>query len=299
MSELSIPVEGAVLSARVTQPADGLAPALVAVHGAERGLRDWYLYEHLHVVLPSAGIAAVTFDRRGEGGSTGESSRGRFNQQADDALVVIAHIQELSGIAANRVGLWGISQGAWVAPLAATLSSDVAFLVLLASIGVAPGEQMLWAARYQAGREYGEEAGESAARIWSLAFDWMRGGDRGPLEAAVAKGRNARWWPKALFPDEIPGDEEREAVREELDFDPAPVFAQVRVPALLFYGDEDEWIPVDESIAAWREARGDAVQVAVIAGTGHEPAVGEAVSPQYEQTMLEWLRRLPDVADGD
>jgi uncharacterized protein len=108
-----------------------------------------------------------------------------------------------------------------------------------------------------------------------------------------ARGRKAEeWWGKAFFPDEVPGDEAREEVREELDFDPAPVFAQVRVPTLLFYGDEDEWIPVDESIAAWREARGDALDVTVVAVTGHEPADGEVVSPLYEQAMLEWLQRV-------
>ena len=49
---------------------------------------------------------------------------------ADDALVV------LRAVDAERVGLAGYSQGGWVAPIAATLSDDVAFLVL--------GETFLW-----------------------------------------------------------------------------------------------------------------------------------------------------------
>ena len=36
MSEVSIPVEGAVLAARISVPAEGPAPAVVALHGAER-----------------------------------------------------------------------------------------------------------------------------------------------------------------------------------------------------------------------------------------------------------------------
>jgi hypothetical protein len=289
---LSIPVEGAVLSARLTESVDGPAPALVALHGAERGLADWYLYEHLHAVLPQAGIAVLTFDRRGEGGSTGESSRGKFTQQAEDALAVIEHLEQVPGIAEGRVGLWGISQGGWVAPLAATLSSRVAFLVLVASVGVTPGEQMRWTAQFQAGRAYGDDAGEQAGRVWSLVLDWMRGANREPLEAAVAEGKGEEWWPKVFLPDEIPGDEARDEVRDELDFDPEPVFAGVKVPTLLFYGDQDEWIPVPESIATWRRVQGDDVPVTVIAGTGHEPAVDEVVSPLYERTMLEWLRRV-------
>lgn len=290
-TDLSIPVEDAVLVATVSRPDGESPPALVALHGAERGVRDWYLYEHLHRVLPPAGVAAVTFDRRGEGASTGEPSRGRFTQQAEDALAVIDHVCRVADLDPERTGLWGISQGGWVAPLAATMSPRASFLVLVASCGVTPGEQMRWTAGFQTGREFGAEAGAEAERVWALALDWMRGGDREPLEAAVGAAKAERWWPKACFPDKVPEDGARAEVQAELDFDPAPVFAQVRVPTLLVYGDQDEWIPVEESLAVWREARGDELDVLIVPGTGHEPAVGETVSPLYEQTLLDWLRK--------
>jgi hypothetical protein len=170
------------------------------------------------------------------------------------------------------------------------MSDRVAFLVLLASCGVTPGEQMRWTAGFQTTRALGEEAGAEAQRLWDHALDWMRGGDRAPLEAAVAEGRTKPWWKTAWFPEEVPGDEARDAVRSELDFDPAPVFARVRVPTLLVYGDEDEWIPVDESLAAWREARGDEIDIVIVLGTGHEPAHGEDVSSEYEESLETWLR---------
>jgi dipeptidyl aminopeptidase/acylaminoacyl peptidase len=288
--DLSVPVEGAVLTATVSMPDEGPAPALVALHGAERGLRDWYLYEHLHQVLPPAGVAAVTFDRRGEGASTGEPSRGRFTQQAEDALAVVDHVCASAGLDSDRIGLWGISQGGWVAPLAATLSSRVSFLVLVASCGVTPGEQMRWTAGFQTRREFGDEAGAEAERLWSLVLDWMRGGDRRPLEAAAVEAKGKPWWPKACFPDEVPDDAAREEARSELDFDPAPVFSRVQVPVLLVYGDQDEWIPVEESVATWQEARGGEVDILVVPGAGHEPVVDGTVSPLYEQKLLAWLR---------
>jgi pimeloyl-ACP methyl ester carboxylesterase len=151
---------------------------------------------------------------------------------------------------------------------------------------------MRWTAGFQAGREYGEDAGEAASRVWELGLDWMRGADREALVQAVAEGSTQEWWPKAFFPAEVPGDEARDEVRDELDFDPEPVFSAVSVPTLLFYGDQDEWIPVPESIATWRRALGDKAELLVIEGVGHEPAVDEAVSPLYEQTMLDWLRRV-------
>src|SRR5918999_5000103 len=113
--------------------------AIVALHAAGEGTRKGLLYEHLHEVLPRAGIGVVTFDRRGEGESTGDASRGRFRAQAEDALAVA------DAIDVERVGLWGYSQGGWVAPIAATMSERVAFLVLVASVGVTPSEQMRYA----------------------------------------------------------------------------------------------------------------------------------------------------------
>ena len=93
--------------------------AIVALHGAGEGTRDSPVYLHLHELLPPAGIGVVTFDRRGEGESAGDVTRGRFALQVEDALAV------MDAIDAAHVGLWGISQGGWIAPLAAAASDEV------------------------------------------------------------------------------------------------------------------------------------------------------------------------------
>ena len=45
-----------------------------------------------HTLLPPAGIGVVTFDRRVEGESTGDSTRGRFALQTEDAPAVVEAI---------------------------------------------------------------------------------------------------------------------------------------------------------------------------------------------------------------
>jgi uncharacterized protein len=289
VSDIWVPREdGVVLAASLTLPERTPAPALVAVHGAEAAVREYPLYRHLHAVLPKAGFAAVTFDRRGEGDSTGEPSAGRFDLLADDAVAVVEHVAGLDEIDADRIGLWGISQGGWVAPLAATRSGRVAFLVLVASIGVSPAEQMREAVPRQlrlAG--YGDDAValERAAR--AELEDVVHG--RGSAERAQAlldQARRQQWWPLAYLPDHVLEGEERRGWIEEMDFDPEPVFARVRVPTLLFFGEDDEWIPLEESIQAWRRGRGDDVEIVRLPGVGHEP-IG---SREYEDVMLEWLR---------
>src|SRR4029079_16813371 len=85
MEELLIDCDGFSIAATAS-PAG--PTARVALHGAGEGTRDSPLLRHLHELLPPHGIGVVTFDRRGEGESTGHATRGRFDLQADDAPAV-------------------------------------------------------------------------------------------------------------------------------------------------------------------------------------------------------------------
>jgi pimeloyl-ACP methyl ester carboxylesterase len=264
--------------------------AIVALHGAGDVTREGLPYEHLHRVLPPAGIGVVTFDRRGEGESTGDSSRGRFQVQSADALAV------LDAIDVGRVGLWGLSQGAWIGPMAAVASDRVAFLVLIASTGVTPSEQMMYATAQQlrlAG--YGEEVVSRALDLRRRFEDWVHGigrehGDelRADLLAALDED-----WSGQLFLPPVLFDEEGCALWiEEMDFDPKPVFAQVRVPTLAFYGEADSWTPVQPSVEAWREARGGDVELVVIPQAEHDLSLPDGtLAPEYERRLVDWLTR--------
>jgi uncharacterized protein len=286
MEELRVERDGASLAVSYSPAGEA---AVVAVHGAGVGTRDWYLYRHLHELLPLAGIGVATFDRRGDGDSTGEPSRGNFTLQADDAITV----GEALGV--PEFGIWGISQGGWVGPVAATRSDRVAFLVLLASCGVSPAEQMRFATAEQLRRAgYGDEVVTRALALRERAESWIRAERVAGLDRELAAAADEPWWRHVFLPPSLPPEAEADAVRralaDELFFEPEPVFAQVRVPTLLFYGDQDEWIPVEPSIAAWRRARGDEVEIVVIPGTGHEPTVeDEEVVPEYERALVAWL----------
>jgi pimeloyl-ACP methyl ester carboxylesterase len=287
VDEVRIESEGSTLVGSYS-PAG--STAVVALHGAGEGTRDWYLYRHLHDVLPPAGIGVLTFDRRGEGASSGDPSRGAFLVQADDALAFA------NAIDADRVGLWGISQGAWVAPLAATRSTDVAFLVLLASTGVTPADQMRYAVAEQIRRTgFDEEAVSRAVALRDDAEMWVRDGDVRDLDGQLAAAAREPWWNLAFLPESLPPEDEadsaRRAIAEEMFFEPEPVFAQVRVPTLLFYGDDDSWTPVAPSVEAWRRARGDQVEIVILPETGHEPTLPSgAISDQYQRTLIDWIQ---------
>jgi uncharacterized protein len=285
MEELRIERDGVSLAGSYS-PAG--ATAIVALHGAGEGTRDFPLYRHLHEVLPPVGIAVATFDRRGEGESTGDSSRGRFELQVADALAV------LEAIDAERVGLWGISQGGWIGPLAAATSDEVAFLVLIASTGVTPAEQMMYAVEKQlllAG--YGEDVVPRALDLRRRFEDWVH--TRAPepdekLAADLWAGLHEPWWSQVWLPPTLLDEEGLRLWIEEMDFDPRPIFGRVGVPTLLFYGEADSWTPVEPSVEAWRAARGSEVDIVVVRGAEHDLMLPDGtLAPQYERTLVEWL----------
>lgn len=257
--------------------------ALVALHGAGGGTRDSSpLYRHLHETLPSIGVGVATFDRRGEGESEGEVTRGRFDAQARDALAVA------NALGAERVGLWGISQGAWVAPLAATLSDDVAFVVTIAATGVTPAEQMIYSNRRAlelAG--YGPDAVERVTALRREIAAWAHDAGPAPDLAAVA---NEPWFPLTYLPPMRPADFDDDLKHSwvsEMDFDPIPVFAAVRVPVLAFIGERDSVSPVEPSVAAWPQEN---ATVVVVSDAEHDLSLPDGtLAPAYEQTLVDWL----------
>jgi len=263
---------------------------IVALQGAGEGTRDFRSYTHLHDLLPPAGIGVVTFDRRGEGESTGDSSRGRFEVQVDDALAV------LRAVDAADIGLWGISQGGWIGPLAAAASDEVKFLVLVASTGVTPSEQMMYAVERQlrlAG--YGDDVVERALDLRRRFEDWIH--TRAPepdeqLAADLWAGLDEDWWGQVWLPPTLLDEESRRLWIEEMDYDPRPAIAQVRVPTLLFYGDADSWTPVEPSVEAWRAAAGADVEIVVIPGAEHDLTMPDgSFAPEYEAKLVDWLTR--------
>lgn len=287
MRDLRVEHEGISLAASYSPAGE---TALVALHAAGEGTREGLLYEHLHAVLPSAGIGVVTFDRRGEGESTGDASRGRFEVQARDALAVLEVVD------AERVGLWGYSQGAWIGPLAATRSERVAFLVLVASTGVTPSEQMMYATAAQLRLAGYDDAVVSRALALRRAFENWVHGDREREEELAADlwaGIDEPWFGQLFLPPSLLDAEGRGLWIEEMDFDPRPVFARVHVPTLLFYGASDSWTPVAPSVQAWRDARGDDVEIVVIPEAEHDLTLPDgALAPEYERTLVEWLNKI-------
>jgi alpha-beta hydrolase superfamily lysophospholipase len=61
----------------------------------------------------------------------------------------------------------------------------------------------------------------------------------------------------------------------------------------MFYGEDDAWTPVQPSVDAWREARGDDVEIVVVPEASHELGLADdTLAPEYEQKLVDWLLAL-------
>lgn len=102
----------------IEPPAEGAAkpPLVVLVHGSESTAsigRNTYSY-----VLPAQGIATFVYDKRGAGASQGVYSQ-NFHKLAADVVAASTEAKRLAAGRYGRFGLFGGSQGGWVAPRAA------------------------------------------------------------------------------------------------------------------------------------------------------------------------------------
>jgi pimeloyl-ACP methyl ester carboxylesterase len=116
------------------------------------------------------GLAVVTYDKRGVGASTGEystigpqNSERMFDLLARDALAAVAALKARRDVDPDRIGLVGFSQAGWIAPLAASMSEDIAFLVLVSGPAVSVGEEIAYSRL--AGEDPGSEQGLSDEEI--------------------------------------------------------------------------------------------------------------------------------------
>lgn len=230
------------------------------------------------------GVAVLLFDRR-------PGAEDRFDAQSADALAALGVLESQPGIDPVRLGLWGFSQGAWVAPLTATRSKVVKFLVVVAASGVTPAEQMRYGTALQlrrAGHGGPEEARMLEAR--SAMESYQRGtATREAAQASIDAIKHEPWFRLVYLREELPPSP---GFWPTVDYDPVPVMSRVRVPTLVFLGEEDDWLPVDASAAAWQAAGIPDLTVMRLPGCGHavtRPPKSEDIAPEYTATLRSWL----------
>lgn len=276
----------------------GPQPAIVLVgetgSGSERDWDGWLapLVEH--------GSAVLTFETRESG--DGDWRNRTLEAQAAATRAAIDAVRNQPEVDSERVGLLGVSQGGWVAALAAASAAEegdpneICAVVTVSGSGVTVAEQE----RYRITRQLPEEGfsvmeTQLARSLLDRRIARLAGGH--PVEAVFADERayaSDRWFRTlaAESPDELA------YLAHVYAFDPAPVLERVPCPVLGVFGGEDATVPVFESVKRYLESlrgREPDSQVVIVPGADHDLRVtrdGVTERPaMVVETIADWLGR--------
>lgn len=282
------------LSGTVYLPVEGgKVSGLIVLHGAEAPKRNQKLYQHLYEGLPGMGIAVLTFDRRGSGKSSGSLRGVDFETLADDAIAGQHALQNLSRVNPDKIGFWGLSQGGWLAVLAASRSKSAAFAVSVSAPLVTPAQQMAFATSNLL-EIRGYSRGDiqemlNARKVW---LGYLRGtNSRTVAMDTLRKVETKPWFELAFLPDAASlnaRSQERDSLRRVMDYDPIIAIRDVSVPLLFIYGSADPWIPVAQSVKRLQVImkRQPNVRYAVIANANHEMMLPDNEMMAFDEKTL-------------
>lgn len=271
---------------------DGPHPAVVLIHGTGRQTREEWQF--VGATFARAGVAALLYDKRDVGRDPDGMDLVSLDELAGDAVAAVELLRARDDVRGDAIGLWGISQGGWVAPLAAA-RSPVAFVIGVSAPGVTYAEVNRFAVanRLRARGFSDADVGECDAALKQLDAHVRAGDDPAAMQARLDELRTRPWFAISTLPSRVPGPAERSTRLRwrDLDRDPAASWRRIRSPVLLVYGDRDAIVPVQPSIdrirAALAKAGNDRITVQLFAGADHELQR----APGYLELLTDWTRR--------
>ncbi|HVA48490.1 MAG TPA: alpha/beta hydrolase [Pirellulales bacterium] len=301
---------------------DKPAPAALLISGSGPQDRNETVMGHkpfwiLADYLTRRGIVVLRVDDRGVGGSTGNTMTSTTADMAADALAGVAYLKSRKEVDSREIGLLGHSEGGLVAPLAASLSDDVAFIVMLAGTGVA-GEQILYrqaeliakaqgaddAARaasrstqermIKAIKESADSA-EAEKRVRDIAAEELAKSATGEEQGPAAKAAMEAQLKLGLSP----------WFRYFLTYDPQPALRKVKCPTLVLNGEKDLQVDPKQNLppiaAALKDGGNPDFEVRELAGLNHllqhcqtgSPSeyskIDETLAPEALEIIGDWI----------
>ncbi len=268
------------LAGTLTIPeSDGPHPAVVLVTGSGAQNRDEEIlgFKVFGVIadhLTRNGIAVLRYDDRGVGGSSGSIAASTAEDFAGDVLAGIELLRQRPDIKSDQVGILGHSEGGIVAPVAASRSEDVAFIILMAGSAV-PGDAILLEQGELGLRVEGatEEAVRKKRELqlaifhsvrtnedWDVAREHVETELREAIESAPENTRNSLGDIETYIQnttDASIAGVQNDWFRYFLDYDPGVALRQVTVPVLGLFGEKDLQVPPSQNGPVMEQALRD------------------------------------------
>ena len=237
---------------------DGPFPTAIIIHGSGTSRRNsvWYVSVAHH--LQQHGIAVLLPDKRGSEKSEGEWLGASFEELATDTISAIEFLKHHQMLEYSTIGLIGMSQGGWIAPVVATKTDDVSFVVSMSGAAVTTEEQLLH-----------EEIYNIAPYTYTFIAKLIA-----PISSRILMKKD-------FF---IP----------TAGFDPIPYWKDVRVPVFFALGGNDENVPVDASIQRLRENNLNHFNMKIYPDGGHaiRDIQTNKVNEEYLNDLVNFIKEV-------
>ncbi len=260
---------GIKLAGTLTLPnKDGFFPAVILISGSGPQNRNEELLGHKPFLvladhLTRNGIAVLRYDDRGTAASEGDFTTATSFDFATDVEAAITYLKTRKEIHKKKIGLIGHSEGGIIAPMVASKSKDIAFIVLLAGTGI-QGDQLLLLQQ----KLIGKGAGLSDADLQKneainrKVFDVAKQSEnimqldsalRTYLKQAL-KDNAYTGKPSGMSDDDFVELQVKQIANPWMHYfiryNPAPALEKVRCAVLALNGEKDVQVPAKENLDA-------------------------------------------------
>ncbi len=255
--ELEFSWQGLTLTGTLTLPdvggpdGGGPHPVVLMLQGSGPADRhcDGYFAPIAETFL-ARGLATYAFDKPGCGRSTGDWRDHPLLARADQAVAAIAALRGDTTIDADRVGVWGQSQGGWLAQILASGNLDLIFAIANSGPSIGVVDQNLYAIEHtmiDEGRP--AEAIEAALAFLDRVQGAASAGQDGEtINRELVLPVEQEPWYQELYGGSTAEDWAFLWRLVEEDYRPTEVLSRVDCPFLAIYGGADLLVP------AWRGA---------------------------------------------
>jgi alpha-beta hydrolase superfamily lysophospholipase len=281
-------------------------PTVLLIHGSDDETRD------MGFIIPyfvAHGLNVVSYDQRGTGESVGDWHSASVEEKAADVLAILAQIAQNPAVDAKRIGLWGTSNGGWVAPIVAT-RFPVVFMILRSAPSESVQDNVLFEIRQTLAEHHKFSAAQiaDALSFERTLFESILSDSNWPhTQRLLEADRTKPWLGYMRIPQNFtvpPSSEVLEQLQAILGYDPAFVLRNVRVPTLALFGARDRNVDAADSAKHFTEyfrlggladltlrtfPNGDHVLEESTTGYLDQPKVPQRFVQGYPDVMIEWL----------
>jgi len=268
----------------------GRHPAIIFLHGS--GGEGRWASRYLARKFASKGFVALTYDKRGVGASKGDWHTADFEDLAGDAAAGLRLLSAEPSVDVARIGVYGHSQGATIAPLVAARHGTLAFVIASAASGVSPADCEIYSIENAIGVSNLSPTEQADAKVFvkTIVDVAYQGAPRAKLDEVVKRFRGRTWF----FEPPPPDDSYWTFSRKIASYNALAFWRQVRAPVLLPYGERDERVPprlsADAISAALKAAGNSRATVKIYPNAGHAFHIDPQSPPDG------WRKRIPGYA---